>query len=122
VCRVSDCEAPAFSSTVHRRARKLYACYECGSDIFPGTRYSLYSGKSADGYFFEYKLCLDCDAWSDAFVAAQREHCDESWGWVMGELWAEIADFIEEHFGYARRQRTDGNVLMEAVHAPAFDV
>lgn len=68
-----------FQDTSHPIARKSHRCEYCGKTIEKGEKYSLTVGK--DGDFYNIKLCLVCEAISDAFNL--EEHClDPTWDYV----------------------------------------
>jgi len=100
MCRVDDYDAPEFSSSDWRCARKQHACEECNGAIKPKERYKYVAGKY-DGEMYSYKLCSTCDEWGKAYHVAQRQHCKgDTWSWELGRMWEDICEFVEEHLGY----------------------
>lgn len=120
MCAILDGERPDVYSEKERRARKPHTCAECRSVIPVGAAYWRREGR-CDGQWFSEAMCASCQDWMQAYVDAQREVCGEVYGWTFDWLWQEICDFVEEHFGYARKVIVDGHVLMEAL-VPASTV
>lgn len=102
MCRYIEADPPTFSSYDRLRARKPHECVECGATIRPGETYRRFKGMS-DGYAFSDATCDTCDQWKDAYLEAHRQHCGENPGWIVGDLWTDIAAFAAEHFDYARQ-------------------
>lgn len=99
MCRYNDFDAEFFSKA-HRRARKEHKCIECEAAIRPGDVYLKLSGKN-DRYMWAENVCATCEAWAEAFFAAEREHCGgHDGGWLIGHLWDDIVDFVRDHLGY----------------------
>jgi hypothetical protein len=93
-----DAEQASFQSTTFPRSAKARSCYECRSLIHAGQRYARVAGKW-DYRVESYVICLDCDAWGDAFAAAMRGACGEAC-WPIGEMWSSVREFCSEHLGY----------------------
>lgn len=94
----SDYGSSEFYDVTYPKARNEYRCYECRALIPPGTVYARHVQKW-EGDICTTKFCVDCDAWSRALTAAQRVACGCS-GWVLGDMWTEIAEFTNDHLGY----------------------
>lgn len=56
-----DYDLPEFITSVHPRARKAHACYECREQIKIGETYRRVSGKWC-GDFDCFKICNACEA------------------------------------------------------------
>ena len=79
-------ERPDFYEDIFRVARKKHICCECGSIIYPGEKYRVFSGKWDHG-FARYKMCMLCsDAWG--VVWAEIDECV-----CFGSLWEVAIDF-----------------------------
>ena len=93
-----DC--PKACKEVTRTARKTHRCYECWEAIKEGEKYVFISGIWEEPMTF--KLCSTCSAAGNAFTA----HCisiNEDILWSIGNLWNDIADFIQGEYGYDPR-------------------
>lgn len=87
-----------FYSVTYPRTRPERQCEECLEIIKPGDQYARHTQKH-EGDIVSNVLCVDCDAWCEAFSAAQRRECGCS-GWAFGSMWDVIREFTEEHLGY----------------------
>jgi len=63
---------PAFSTTVHRVARKQHRCCECMDIIEPGDVYERVHG-CWDGQFLTFKTCLHCETARDDLIQAHKD-------------------------------------------------
>lgn len=72
-----------FSTSVTRKARKDYRCYECYRAISKGSQYHYFSGKY-DGYLDQYRTCLDCH---NIRIGLTCE--GEAWP-AFGNLWDDV--------------------------------
>jgi hypothetical protein len=102
MCR-TDYERADWSTWKSVCAAKQHRCEECRWLIKKGDRYVLHSG-GYEGSVYSYRVCLDCEAWGDAFQEAQRQYCGRAWGWEVQGMWDEIGEFVEEHLGYSPRE------------------
>jgi len=105
----SDGQAEFATRTFQRsfpRTRR-HRCEECGCDIKRGERHARVSGKY-EGDLFTYRLCLDCDSWSDAFLREHFKAAGESCHPEIGTLWQSIAEFTSEYLGYDPEPCEDG--------------
>lgn len=79
---------------------RVHFCEECGRVLSRGEKHAYVHGKW-EGAMFSFRICLDCKAWGEAFRVAHKkaEHyvCNPE----LGTLWDAIAEFTEEHLGYA---------------------
>lgn len=96
MCRVADWDPCEVYTETWRKARKTHCCYECGYTIGAGEKYvvvfTIFEGEPGS-----YKVCWFCHTMSKALTAAQRFHCGESWGFLLGALWDEVREFYDEH-------------------------
>lgn len=77
-----------FVKSENRKAKKNYACSECGKVIPKGSLYEYASGKS-EGQFWTFRTCLICAEIAEAF------YCD---GRLFGGmLWEEMNDYAFEN-------------------------
>lgn len=58
------------------KARKDYTCDICGGKITKGETYQKCGGKY-DGYMFDYKYCLPCAAFAEAYCSEVENEYDE---------------------------------------------
>lgn len=99
----TDFDSPSFRATEYRTARTPKTCDECRRAIAPGEPYERYVLKQDSSDSPEaYVTCADCFRWRSALCAAQEEACGCS-GYLLTELWKEIAEFCDEHLGYNPR-------------------
>lgn len=85
MCELTDIESPSIYQETERKARKPHVCYECGSQIFPGERYTVSKGLW-EGVFEEYKRCLICQQ-----LASKYTGC-----YCFGDLWVTAGEGLEE--------------------------
>jgi hypothetical protein len=84
-----------------KRARKPYACEECGATIQRGEKYIRHF-QIWEGDPGWWRTCRSCDVWGDAFSETTLRVCGCA-GWVIGGMWEAIEEFCTEHLDYNPR-------------------
>ena len=94
---------PSFCRQIHRVAKKVHTCTECGGDILPLDVYEHTTGLW-DGDILTFKTCSQCEQCRDEYIELTRGDRDTDDGdYSLGGLRDELMDLAQNHHDTVRR-------------------